>query len=181
MAGGFLDIVFTVDGLVEIQRSFVSWGKAVQDLSPVWKDIGAELRQDNALNFAEEGLLFGFSATQARYGAGERGAEWPALADSTVRERERLGYGGEGPILVRTGELLESLTVEGASGNITRIGPVSAEFGSAHPLAGYHHWGTRRIPERPIVGLTRDRQQDIVYRLGTYVREQARAAGLDAS
>lgn len=177
-----MEITFSVDGLVEVQQKFWTWGKAIEDLSPAWMDIGDDIRADNAANFASEGGWYSFGATVARTGSGRgaRGSSWAPLAPSTVRERERLGYGGAHPILVRQGDLMESLTVLGARGNITRIGPTSAEFGTAHPLAPFHHWGTRRMPARPLVGLTWRRKQGIVKRLGDYIREQALAAGLNA-
>lgn len=42
---------------------------------------------------------------------------WQGLADRTIEEREFLGFGPE-PILVRTGSLVDALTVDGADGHI---------------------------------------------------------------
>lgn len=44
--------------------------------------------------------------TEGSYG----GTPWAPLADATVSERERLGFGGDGPILRRTDNLYDALT-----------------------------------------------------------------------
>lgn len=170
MAGGFLDITFTVDGLDEVRRSFVTWGKAIEDLTPAWQDVADDVRADFALNMIGEGALFG--------GDGGKGG-WAPLSPRTVREKARAGYGAM-PILWRRGTLGESLAIKGAEGNVSVVTATGVTLGTDIPYAHYHQEGTRKMPARKIVGLTWQRKAGVVKRLADYVREQARAAGLDA-
>lgn len=92
---------------------------ALEDLRPVtdkWADAIVEGIQKN---FDDEAA------------AGER---WPALAESTQRDRARKGYGAAGPILVRTGNLKDD------AGSFRKVDAESAEVGypDDHPTAGFH-------------------------------------------
>lgn len=95
------------------------------------------------------------------------GPGWERLADSTVAERERLGIGGEHPILNRTGApgggtLRRSLTTKGAKYSYIEPLPDGVFFGTRDPLARYHQDGTHgagrdhnvSMPARPLVDLT---------------------------
>ena len=170
-AGGYLDITFTVDGVDTVQRKFVTFAASLSTLKPAWEEIGGDVRADFALNMIGEGWLFNKTATG-------RAAEWAPLAESTAKERVRLGYGGDHPILWRTGLLGESLATAGAAGNLTEIGDWEARFGTDIPYGRFHQLGTSRMPARPIVGLTRDRKAAVVRRLRDYIFEQIKKAGL---
>lgn len=166
MAGGFLDITFSVDGVDEVRQSFVTWGKAIEDLTPAWQAVADDVRADFMLNMIGEGSLFA--------------GGWAPLAESTLTEKRRAGYGAM-PILWRSGDLGESLVTAGAEGNVSIIGPDGVTLGTAIRYASFHQQGTTKMPARKIVGLTWQRKSGVVKRLGDYVREQARAAGLNAS
>src|SRR5215469_6282911 len=92
-AGGMFQIYFTIDGQQEVRQSLATFGRLIQSLEPAWDEVGHDLLGDFKLQFESEGGFFG------------GWSEWNALADATVRDRERHGYGGEGPIEVRTGRL----------------------------------------------------------------------------
>lgn len=83
---------------------------------------------------------------QAKAEIGEELPQWPALADSTVREKEALGFtgsvSGTDPML-RTGELRDSISHE--------VGNRIAVVGSDDPVAIYQETGTSRIPPRPFL------------------------------
>ncbi len=72
---------------------------------------------------------------------------WAPLADSTVREKERLGYTGrlsaDDPLL-RTGEMRDSIE--------HRTGDMEAFIGTDSPIAPYHEFGTDKMPPRPFIG-----------------------------
>jgi HK97 gp10 family phage protein len=68
---------------------------------------------------------------------------WPALADSTEAEKERLGYPLDSPLL-RTGELQESFSHR-AEGNTGLVG-------STDGTMVYHEFGTSKMPPRPVMG-----------------------------
>lgn len=163
--GGFIDLVFTIDGVQTVEQQFATFGKLIENLEPAWQAIGEELLQDFELQFTSEGGVFG---------------EWDALADSTVRDRERKGYGGEGPMEVRTGELKASVTQRGAPGNIFEVDGMTAAFGVESDLAGWQHYGTSRgIPARPLVGLSQYRKAAIVNEIDDWIKTQIAAAGLE--
>lgn len=76
--------------------------------------------------------------------------KWKPLAPATEREKRRLGFGDKG-ILERTGKLIRSMTVEGASGNINEVGRLSGRFGSDVNYGIYHDNLTaprRKLPLR---------------------------------
>jgi hypothetical protein len=86
-----------------------------------------------------------FSAAIGRRFADE-GPGWAPLAPSTVVEKARAGYGGQGT-LVRTGDMLRDLT--------NPDGEIDADSLTLWPESDtpfiYHEYGTRRMPARPPV------------------------------
>lgn len=53
--------------------------------------------------------------------------------------------------LVFTGEMAASFSDSNAPYHIEKIGKKEAVFGSSHPLAKFHQYGTRKMPQRQIV------------------------------
>jgi len=93
------------------------------------------------------------------------GGAWPALAPSTVLDRQKKGFAGSNPILVRTGGLRASWVSEGSnhySSVRSSGGQTVYEEGSQHPLAQFHEAGTSRIPARPVSLLGDSQEQRIV-------------------
>lgn len=78
-------------------------------------------------------------------------SSWQPLADSTVKDREAKGYGGEHPILQRTEELMSTIDIV-ADGDGVDITP-HAEH------AIFQQEGTERIPARPFIAFS-DRDED---------------------
>jgi len=76
---------------------------------------------------------------EAKRVIGQGYSSWPPLAESTIREKARLGYDVPNPLL-RTGAMRDSIehTVEGHS----------AFIGSNSDIARYQEIGTSRIPPR---------------------------------
>jgi hypothetical protein len=68
---------------------------------------------------------------------------WADLADSTEKEKERLGYPLDAPLL-RNGDLRESIGHE--------VGPLEAIVGSTEDVMVYQEMGTEHIPPRPVLG-----------------------------
>lgn len=93
------------------------------DLRPVLSVIGIGYRKEVALIFAHQ---------QPR----ETGDRWPQLSEPYATYKEEK-YPGKG-ILVRTGDLLASMTIEGAPGNISIIGKTGAIFGTSISYGIYH-------------------------------------------
>ncbi len=78
---------------------------------------------------------------------GHEQPEWPPLDESTIAEKQRLGYPVPAPLL-RTGEMRDSIQWEAPEhdGDDT-VGWV----GSNNEKAVYHELGTSRIPPRPFL------------------------------
>ena len=180
--GSYIYFTFTVDGVDTLEKKLRLWGQDVSDLSPVLEEIGGDMRADFMQNMIGEGSIF----NAARVYRGGRvvstgsGGRWADLAPSTVAERERKGYGGAHPIEWRDGTLAESLATRGALGNVSQVDKTRGVFGTTVPYAGYQQTGTSKMPARKIVGLTRQRKEAIVRKVGDFVRAAARAAGLNA-
>lgn len=156
-----LNITMAVNGIEELKRSFATWGAEISDLSEPFQQIADGLETDNMLNMTGEGIL---------YAGG-----WAPLASSTISEKARAGYGGQ-PILVRTGELAQSLA--GGSGSVKQVTPTSLTVGTDDPIAKYHQYGTRKMPQRKIIGLSFAARSQVVRVLADYIRLLAAKAGL---
>jgi phage gpG-like protein len=91
-----------------------------------------------------------------------RGQRWRKLAKSTLRWHREHGAGTRPLIL--TGELMKSLTVRGARGQVVRVTPTSLSFGTRVWYARFHHRG-EGVPRRTVVGLTRIQRKRVVYEL----------------
>lgn len=182
--GGLLELNFTVDGEDVVEREFVTFGREVSDLSEAWEGIAGDLRFDDEVNFDTEGDLFQRADWSDADGVKRSDRGWDLLADRTVAERRRLGYGPEHPILERSGTLRESLTEHDAIGAVEIVEPMGLTFGTAIPYAKYHQQpngsGSGRIPRRAILGLTQQRKAGVVRRVAAAVRGKIVAAGLPA-
>lgn len=73
---------------------------------------------------------------------------WKALAKSTVQGRSRRGYGA-GNILINTGKLKSSVKKQSSTNSEMR-------FGSKVPYYKYHQLGTRKMPQRQILGINNE-------------------------
>lgn len=68
---------------------------------------------------------------------------WQQLADSTEKEKARLGYPQDAPLL-RIGNLRDSISHE--------VGALEAIVGSPDEVLVYQEIGTQHIPPRPVLG-----------------------------
>lgn len=164
--GGFISVFFTIDGVTTVERQLATFGHDIGDMTTVWTEVGQELLQDFVLQFDTEGGVFG-------------GGHWDALADATVLDRARKGYGGEGPMEVRTGRLKAAVTQQGAPGNVFEVTPSTLTVGVDDDIAGWQHFGTSRgIPPRALVGLSFSRQSQLVDQLNQFVQAAIISSGL---
>ena len=80
--------------------------------------------------------------------------DWALLAPHTQRERARLGYGAEHPILVREGTYRGAF-IDSDSPHYVSEHESTGErsyiqrIGTTHPLFPWHEKGTRFMPARP--------------------------------
>jgi phage gpG-like protein len=110
-----------------ILRQTGAFRAALLDLGPLWERFSEEMTEIEDERFASEGH-----------------GRWAPLAESTLRDRARRGF-GPGPILQRTGNLRESLVDPARAAKTT---PRTMTWGSDVDYARYHQEGGS-IPGRP--------------------------------
>ncbi len=124
---------------------------SLESLSHLLQENTAEVlvRTHEALE-ASAGLLE--AEAKSEFGTYQQGAgpfaAWSPLADSTKRERVRLGFTPDDPLL-RTGDLRDSIEHE--------VEDWDAVVGSTSPIMPYQEFGTARIPPRPVLGIALQR------------------------
>lgn len=91
------------------------------------------------------------------------GRPWPPLKRPEAGRRP----------LVRTGRLLASLSL-GGPGNIATAGPQGIRFGTQVQYAVYQQKGTRRIPARPFLGVSRRLERKMEQMVATNLAERLR-------
>lgn len=120
------------------------------------------VRAETLLERAAPQIVADFHHIEKRRFAKE-GPGWAPLAATTAAERSRLGIGGTNPILDRTGasyrgrtggQLKRSLTETGAKGSVVRMGVDNMFVGTTDPVADFHQYGTKRMPQRKVVDFT---------------------------
>ena len=142
---------WTIEGVPELSRILMTTVRKLSDLKlPLWKSSKLILA-DVEENFETEGRLVG---------------GWKPLAPSTVAGRMREGYGGEHPILQKTGALRKSFysTVFNTKAFISASSPYFAFHQSRKPRT--------RLPRRAMLVLTHRTRQNIVEEFYKFVRFQ---------
>ena len=134
--------------------------KRVQVPDRAWKRVGIYMSREMHKQFSTRGANFG--------------TPWAPLAESTKRQKRRLGF-TPAP-LVRTGRLKRGFTQRPMDIYETR--GMIAKFGSSYPIAAYQHFGTRRngrqhIPARKILKATPKMRNDVRDILEKYIRGDA--------
>ncbi len=106
-----------IEFILQQSRAF---RRALLNLGPLWDRFKSEMTKIEEERFSSEG-----------YG------EWDELADSTLRDRARKGF-GPGPILQRTRNLMDSLVDPGRAAQTTAR---SMSWGSDVDYARFHQEG----------------------------------------
>ena len=81
---------------------------------------------------------------------------WADLSEYTEREKERLGYPLDAPLL-RTGELRDSISHE--------VSGLEAAIGTPSQVMVYQEPGPDTIPQRPVLGPAAIRNEDTIQRI----------------
>ena len=110
------------------------------------KLMGIAARAKTVPEFAFPLVEKSFHALEAHQWASESG--WAPLTQATLDRKARGNWGDKD--MVRTGDLAESLITGGGYG-FTEITPRSILMATNAPYAGYHQFGSDRMPARPIV------------------------------
>lgn len=90
------------------------------------------------------------------------GEPWAALAASTLREKQRLGYGSKG-ILVRTGRLMNAFAKE--------VSPFMVRVFNPTKYYPYHQLGGPNLPKRRMIIATENVKAGIYEVFNKYIRE----------
>jgi phage gpG-like protein len=147
----------TVLGDVQLDRVLTRIISASKDLSKPFEEGGEEFRDIEKERFDAEGF------------------DWPPLAPGTVARKKRL-YGDK-PILRATDALYESLTIKGAAGNVSRVFPLMAEFGTNIFYAIFHQTGTSRMPAREVILFREEDKHRFVRAIQRYMIATGQSAG----
>lgn len=141
--------------LPQVDAKFAALDREIQTLKPLWERFGKEF-------YSQETSLF-------------EAQPWTPLSPAYA-EKKREIYGDK-PILRATDALFESLTQQGATGNIHRVNDLDAEFGSNDLKAMLHFTGTSRMPARnPLAEPDVDKYETIA---GQYLGEMISKSGFN--
>ena len=136
-------IGFEVTGIDAVKVGMAGIVEKLSDLTPYWREIFAPKY------YAMVQDLFA-TGGRARGGGGKfKGGAWAALSPK-YRIWKKKFYPGQ-PILVRKGILRNSLHWYGTGpgyGGIFEPRPTMVTVGTGVPYAGYHQYGTKRMPAR---------------------------------
>lgn len=136
---------FEIVGADEVKKGLAAFLNQLTDLRPFWRDVFAPKY------FAIVQDLFA-TGGRAR-GAGGRfsSGAWARLSPKYAIWK-KANYPGQ-PLLVRSGELRESVRWNGGlgPGGIFRPEPLFVVAGTAIPYAAAHQRGTKTMPARPFL------------------------------
>jgi phage gpG-like protein len=133
-SGHALRLEMALDGEVQVNAALTKLLGRASDFEPAWKgftddrgfkDPGVEekLRKSMRDRFSSEG---------------KPEKPWPELTEATNIDRARHGYPREHPILIRSGQLIDSLTVRSHPDHIFDYGRMWMEVGTHTPYAIWH-------------------------------------------
>lgn len=152
-----IQLTGTVQGDVQLDRALSRIISSSQDFSEPFEEFGDEFREVTGERFENEG--FGWAQLSPAY---------------ALRKFMRWGIK---TILRASDAVYESLTIKGAAGNITRIFPLRAEFGTSIYYAIFHQLGTSKMPARPIIMLREEDKRRLVRTVQRYMIASGQEAG----
>lgn len=106
-------------------------GDRLADFSPAFEQIYKSWLARNVIKFEQ---AKGAEAGGVSFDGGE--VNWQALTEAYRIRKEKMGF--ENWLMVRSGELMASLTQEGAAGAYVSIEAQFSSFGTTNPAAAYH-------------------------------------------
>ena len=162
-----MEIKMTIDDR-EINRLLRRLRRKMGDLTPVMEEIGELIVSSVQENFNRGGR---YSKPGSWRGGNKK---WKELAPSTIKERKRLGYYDKDTdsceILVRTGELKDSITYDAGKDYVT--------VGTDKVYAAIHQFGGKagrkhaaKIPARPFLVVQDDDLEEIKEIILDYIKE----------
>jgi HK97 gp10 family phage protein len=98
---------------------------------------------------------------KAKATIGHENDNWPALAPSTIADKQKHGYATPKPLL-RTGALRDSI-------EYTVVSDDEAWVGTDNPIAPFQEFGTSRIPPRSFLASAAMASEDKIHRMAAAV------------
>lgn len=139
----------------EVRRGLNRLLRASRDLSPAMREIAGHLADS-----AEENL---------QRQAAPDGVPWKPLAESTVADRRRQGYGA-GPILERSGDLFGSIHADhdrrSAVAGTNLVYAALQQFGGEPGMPP----GAAAVPARPFLGVGEEHREMILESIREHLR-----------
>jgi phage gpG-like protein len=151
-----ITIRLVIEGEVVLSRELDGIEERLRDLSGAWPAIVSTFRGIVARAFATEGA--------------STGQAWKPLAERTQRDRKKLHFGAEHPILERYGMLRRSIATDQGLG-FTTMTPTSLDIGTKVKYFKYHQSPKPRtkLPRRAMVLFTEQNRQDLVHPVRLWV------------
>lgn len=137
-----------------LRRRFKAMSRRSQNFTPVYRWMMQELQKAHRKNFSREGSVPG-------------NFPWKPL-DPQYASWKLENYGAKG-ILVRTGDLKDSLTMNSARGSVRDIGLRTAYFGTTIGYAKFHQGGTRNMAQRKPLFLPALMANRTAHAVGEYI------------
>ncbi len=137
-------------GAANIQKKIIKVIVGLSDWKEPLKWAENYLKDEYKENFDKQGAIYqggGFANSAGRVSTTKKA--WRPLSQSTRVQRKRLGFGGARPILVRTGKL------KNKGFAIVRRKVDGFDAINTIKYAKYHQLGTKRMPQRKIMGVSR--------------------------
>jgi|TARA_B110000285_G_scaffold216335_1_gene263560 phage gpG-like protein len=134
-------------------RRFVKILRRSRDFKPVFRWVFQELQKAHRDNFRTGGATSGFP--------------WKPLEPQYASWKIE-NYGANG-VLVRTGDLRSSLTMNSGRGAVRDMGARTAEFGTKLPYAQFHQSGTSNMAQRKPLFLPKLMADQTAHVVGEYL------------
>lgn len=144
-----MKLEITVEGVSDVIDRFNYIERGLVDFRQLgaWKAVASEFRKIEREQFDSQGSK------------GESG-KWAPLSPKYAEVKQKK-YGSV-PILQASGKLYRSLTVEGAEGAVHEETALELTLGTRDPKAAYHQTGTRKMPAREPISMTREQRERMV-------------------
>lgn len=128
-----IEFHFEAKGFAQARRQLQEMRVRASDVRPAWDTLLTWWAARNLTHFRNSGKRWK--------------TPWKPLARSTLAEKMRLGYPAD--ILIRTGELRDSLSKRPLP--VERLRPHEMEAGTDVGYAHFHQTGTSRMPARKLI------------------------------
>lgn len=140
----------------DVRRGLNRLLASARDLSPAMREIAAYLVDSSKQALEDQ--------------ASPEGVPWAPLAESTRKDRRRRGYGGDGPILERSGDLFRSIM--GHHDARSAVAGTNLVHAALQQLGGTPDMppGPAAVPARPFLGVGDDHREMILETIREHLR-----------